>query len=705
MPSAQSFLFDEDAARRFEQSQMQREYVKQKVALGQRPEEFERSALKNLRTSHMRAAIPGGEALREPPGLERIIGRNDLIPVKYLPRGIEVARSVGRVRFNNRAIGTGFLVTPTLLLTNAHVISSQDEVNDASVEFDFEEDESGNMKPSVLFDLNPKGLFISSPQRELDYTLVSVKAKSRDGKTSLSRYDFIQLDSRTGKVLRGESVNVIQHPNGEPKQIALRNSLLTAFLDRHLHYEADTQPGSSGSPVFNDQWQVVCLHHSGVPRRDGEGRILTRSGQIWDEEDESQLDWIGNEGIRISRIVGDVWNQANARGLTTLLTDFPEPSTDNPTTDEEMIDMANEPSDTGTTSADLKSAISLSTSSDRSGAVRLTIPLHITVELGLPCGQSPSHGKIQSHGEVPPEPKKYVDANNDGSGEDEDIEVLAARGRKLFQEAQARKYYDESKDANDIATYYGTLSPSTQNFVKKLRTLVTDSHTNKLPYNKARVEFLYAWVDLRRNKKVRSVYSNIEFSAINFIDDDLVIERRRLERLESMRKFESFDEGAAERFRDLLEASDPFNCEHVVPQSWFSKKEPMRGDLHHLFSCESNCNSFRSNHPYADFGKFPIGAEGVTRPKCGFLEGDEFEPFRAKAKVARATLYFALRYPGKFNITGQAYDDAGLEKLIEWNDAVAPDEHERHRNQAIFEIQGNRNPFIDHPDWARKCFE
>jgi endonuclease G, mitochondrial len=38
-----------------------------------------------------------------------------------------------------------------------------------------------------------------------------------------------------------------------------------------------------------------------------------------------------------------------------------------------------------------------------------------------------------------------------------------------------------------------------------------------------------------------------------------------------------------------------------VPQSWFSKREPMRGDLHHLFACEARCNSFRGNTPYADF--------------------------------------------------------------------------------------------------------
>jgi endonuclease I len=48
-----------------------------------------------------------------------------------------------------------------------------------------------------------------------------------------------------------------------------------------------------------------------------------------------------------------------------------------------------------------------------------------------------------------------------------------------------------------------------------------------------------------------------------------------------------------------------FNCEHVVPQSWYAKAEPMRGDLHHLFACEPRCNSFRSNIPYFDFADFP----------------------------------------------------------------------------------------------------
>ena len=66
----------------------------------------------------------------------------------------------------------------------------------------------------------------------------------------------------------------------------------------------------------------------------------------------------------------------------------------------------------------------------------------------------------------------------------------------------------------------------------------------------------------------------------------------------------------------------PFNCEHVVPQSWFGKDEPMRGDLHHLFACEPRCNSFRGNTPYFDFAD----SEEAVMTDCGRREGNRFEP-------------------------------------------------------------------------------
>jgi endonuclease I len=142
----------------------------------------------------------------------------------------------------------------------------------------------------------------------------------------------------------------------------------------------------------------------------------------------------------------------------------------------------------------------------------------------------------------------------------------------------------------------------------------------------------------------------------------------------------------------------------VVPQSWFGKQEPMRGDLHHLFACESRCNSFRRNTPYTEFPDYPEVPSpgpvvGVVRGDCGKSESNGFEPAKGKGAAARAVLYFLLRYPGVVEA-----QEMGLERrhlLLTWHEDDPVDEWERHRNAAIFDRQGNRNPFVDHADLAR----
>jgi endonuclease I len=124
----------------------------------------------------------------------------------------------------------------------------------------------------------------------------------------------------------------------------------------------------------------------------------------------------------------------------------------------------------------------------------------------------------------------------------------------------------------------------------------------------------------------------------------------------------------------------------------------MRGDLHHLFACESRCNSFRGNTPYFDFPDF----QEVIRDQCGKVVGDRFEPAGGKGAVARATFYFLLRYPGLINQTQREYTEDRLKTLLEWHRANPVTEYERHRNAAIFAVQGNRNPLIDFPEWASK---
>jgi endonuclease I len=70
--------------------------------------------------------------------------------------------------------------------------------------------------------------------------------------------------------------------------------------------------------------------------------------------------------------------------------------------------------------------------------------------------------------------------------------------------------------------------------------------------------------------------------------------------------------------------------------------------------------------------------------------------------VARATFYFLLRYPGEINQVFDVYNKERLKMLLAWHTANPVSVYEHHRNQAIFAVQGNRNPFIDRPQWAKK---
>ena len=252
-----------------------------------------------------------GDGTVEQLGLERIIGRNELLGVQYLDGGQVASTAVGRIAIRNEqgttlGYGTGSLIFPRLLLTNNHVLADETIAANSIVEFNYQENVKGELLPVVQFRLEPQTFFATSPAKELDFTIVAVAEKADDG-TSLTSFGYKPLHAMEGEILAGESVTIIQHPNGEPKQIALRENLVLKFPeagDRFLHYQTDTTPGSSGSPVYNDQWEVVALHHSGYPRRDAAGNILATDGRIWKKEmGEHRIDWIANEGIRIRAIV------------------------------------------------------------------------------------------------------------------------------------------------------------------------------------------------------------------------------------------------------------------------------------------------------------------------------------------------------------------------------------------------------------------
>jgi S1-C subfamily serine protease len=233
--------------------------------------------------------------------LERILGKSDLMSVRYLELGVRVARSIARVHVRSPEgsfYGTGFLVSPRLLLTNNHVLENASVAAASRVEFDFQEGADGKLLSSIFLNFDPATFFATD--KALDFSLVALKGDVRN----LSKFGFNGLSAAEGKVIVGEYVSIIQHPSGERKQLALRENQIVDVLDNFLHYKTDTSPGSSGSPVFNDQWEVVALHHSGIPRKDSSGRMLTKDGKVWNKSmGEHQIHWIANEGVRVSRIL------------------------------------------------------------------------------------------------------------------------------------------------------------------------------------------------------------------------------------------------------------------------------------------------------------------------------------------------------------------------------------------------------------------
>jgi endonuclease G, mitochondrial len=240
--------------------------------------------------------------------LERIIAGNDLVGISYLTQGLLAGRAVGRIHLRDSTgrlagYGTGFLVGPNLVMTNNHVIGSDVAGGRSIVEFDYEYDALGRDRPTSIFDLDPEYCFITN--RDLDFTLIGVADSSGNSSRSLSEFGWLRLDGTPGKTLEGEYLTIIQHPNGERKQLCVRENKVLKYADnRTVWYQTDTVAGSSGSPAFNGRWEVVALHHSGVPATDKQGRWLTIDGKVFQQGmDESRIKWIANEGIRISRIV------------------------------------------------------------------------------------------------------------------------------------------------------------------------------------------------------------------------------------------------------------------------------------------------------------------------------------------------------------------------------------------------------------------
>jgi endonuclease G len=246
---------------------------------------------------------------------ERQIGATldfaDLPPDEQaLKAGRPVARLVtlGAPDTVPQGFATGFLVAPNLLLTNHHVFRTPDEADGVGAHFLYERTQGG-LRAGVIFTLEPERFFVNN--KGLDYALVALSVASLDG-APLGQFQYLPLIGITGKIVKGDPVNIIQHPEGRPKQYAtVNNRLLDLRDDGFLLYETDTLEGSSGAPLFNQHWETIGLHHCGVPQIEN-GQLVTRDGRrlpLDAEVADSDLIWVANEGIRVSALVASLADQ------------------------------------------------------------------------------------------------------------------------------------------------------------------------------------------------------------------------------------------------------------------------------------------------------------------------------------------------------------------------------------------------------------
>lgn len=323
--------------------------------------------------------------------MERIIGKSDFVGVAYLELGLRAARTVGRIQVGSRnggahSFGTGFLVAPRLLLTNNHVLASREHAQVSTVEFNYQHGIDGQLSLPVTFDIDSDTFFATDSG--LDYTLVALRERSEDGAVKLGNYGWNRLIEQVGKVVTGEAVNIIQHPEAQPKKVALRENQITDILENFLHYRTDTSPGSSGAPVYNDQWELVALHHSGVPATDADGNILARKGGIWTPGmGEDQVKWIGNEGVRISRIIQHVRDQGLGEGMMELFEEAftkPPAGTGTPEEGSSPAPSRTRAKKTNTAPQIDQAPATASITIDAGDGTTWTIPLQINVQIGQP---------------------------------------------------------------------------------------------------------------------------------------------------------------------------------------------------------------------------------------------------------------------------------------------------------------------------------
>jgi hypothetical protein len=232
---------------------------------------------------------------------EAIIFGDERVSYDFVARALEASTSVARLivpRFLGGAwrspgLGTAWVIAPGLVITNHHVIEAR--LKDEAAATD-DECRAQAAKSVAWFDYRVEGgardeLAIAELvclNARLDYAVLRLEDGA--GRRPL------QIAKEPPRLMRGDRLNIVQHPRGGPLKYAIRSNHYVGPADppkeHFLRYLTDTEGGASGSPVFDDTWKVIAMHHAAMPAPKQEHR--------------GQVTYLNNEGIAIHAILDDL---------------------------------------------------------------------------------------------------------------------------------------------------------------------------------------------------------------------------------------------------------------------------------------------------------------------------------------------------------------------------------------------------------------
>ena len=207
---------------------------------------------------------------------EKIIHKDDTVTFQFMSAGLQAAAAVCKLQVpsyqNAQArkqsngtdmifLGTGWLLSNSLIITNHHVINARMDGESNATDNDLHLQARGT---TALFDFDAdamQGTAVTAQElvawnAALDYAVIRIPSITRTPLRCIKKIVDTGIESI--------AVNIVQHPGGRSKRYGIRNNLVSGSTDKELRYFTDTEGGSSGSPVLNDQWEVVALHRASM---------------------------------------------------------------------------------------------------------------------------------------------------------------------------------------------------------------------------------------------------------------------------------------------------------------------------------------------------------------------------------------------------------------------------------------------------------